>query len=179
MKSIVIVYGSTYGNTAEAAESLAQQLFDHYRVELSMDSVNEADLSGLEDFDAVLLGCSTWHDGKLQDDWEFKFDELEKLNLIGKQVALFGAGDQAGYDSTFQDALGILGRKLRERGAKLIGFTSTAGYQYTKSDGEENGQFMGLALDFDNQANQNAPRISAWVQQLATELSLEPKMVAA
>jgi flavodoxin len=50
MKSIVIVYGSTYGNTAEAAESLAQQLFDNYQVELSMDSVNEADLSGFEEW---------------------------------------------------------------------------------------------------------------------------------
>ncbi len=179
MKSIVIVYGSTYGNTAEAAESLAQKLFDNYQVELSMDSVNEADLSGLEEFDVALLGCSTWHDGKLQDDWEFKFDELEKLNLAGKKIGLFGAGDQAGYDSTFQDALGILGRKLRERGAKLVGFTSTTGYEYSKSDGEENGQFMGLALDFDNQANLNTPRINAWVAQLATELSLEPKMVTA
>ena len=179
MKSIAIVYGSTYGNTAEAAESLAQGLFDNYQVELSLDGVNDADLTGLEDFDAILLGCSTWHDGKLQDDWEFKFDELEKLNLTGKKIALFGAGDQAGYDSTFQDALGILGRKLRQRGAKLVGFTSTAGYQYSKSDGEENGQFMGLALDFDNQADQTAPRIAAWVHQLATELQLESKMVLA
>ena len=179
MSNLVIVYGSTYGNTAEAAESIAQQLFDHYAVELSMDSVGEADLSGLEDFDSVLIGCSTWHDGKLQDDWEFKFDELDQLELKGKFVALFGAGDQVGYDESFQDALGILGRKLRERGAKLIGFTSTVGYEYSKSEGVEGAQFMGLALDFDNQADLNAPRIAAWVGQIATEMGLPAKTLPA
>ena len=175
MSSLVIVYGSTYGNTAEAAESIAQQLFDRYAIELSMDSVGEADLSGLQDFDAMLIGCSTWHDGKLQDDWESKFDELDNLKLNGKFVGLFGAGDQVGYEESFQDALGILGRKLRERGAKLIGFTSTAGYEYSKSEGVEGQEFMGLALDFDNQSDQNAPRIAAWVGQIATEMDLPTK----
>jgi flavodoxin I len=179
MANVVILYGSTYGNTAEAAETIAQTLFDGYNVDISMENVDDADLSGLEDFDLMLLGCSTWHDGKLQDSWEYKFDELDKLNLNGKRVALFGAGDQRGYDETFQDALGILGRKLRERGAQLVGFTGTAGYDFTNSAGVENGQFMGLALDFDNQPELNASRIQAWVKQIATEFQLNRKAVTA
>ena len=90
----------------------------------------------------------------------------------GKFVGLFGAGDQVGYEESFQDALGILGRKLRMRGAKLIGFTSTAGYDYSRSEGVEGARFMGLALDFDNQADLNALRIAAWVGQIATEMNL-------
>jgi flavodoxin I len=179
MENVVIIYGSTYGNTAEAAETIAQMLFDQYDVEISMENVDDADLSGLEDFEFILLGCSTWHDGKLQDSWEYKFDELDKLNLSGKRVGLFGAGDQRGYDESFQDALGILGRKLRERGAQLVGFTSSAGYDFTNSAGLENGQFMGLALDFDNQPELNQTRIEAWVRQIGTEFQLKPKMVEA
>ncbi|MEO0597853.1 MAG: flavodoxin FldA, partial [Chloroflexota bacterium] len=78
------------------------------------------------------------------------------------------------YNENFQDALGILGRELRVRGAKLVGFTSTEGYNFDQSISIEDNQFMGLALDEDNQSDMTDQRIKAWVQQLIQEFDLTP-----
>jgi len=80
--------------------------------------------------------------------------------------AFLGLGDQYGYPDTFCDALGILGRKFVERGAQLVGFTSTEGYDFSDSLGVEEGMFMGLALDEDNESERTGERITDWVWQL-------------
>ncbi|MEO1644220.1 MAG: flavodoxin [Chloroflexota bacterium] len=132
------------------------------------------DISNLKEFDYLILGCPTWNVGELQDDWELELPNLENVDFSGKRVALFGAGDQAHYSDNFQDALGILGRKLRERGATLVGFTSTEGYDYDESVGVENDMFMGLAIDEVNQSDLTGERIEAWVKQLVREFELTP-----
>jgi flavodoxin I len=176
--TVGIFVGSTYGNTEAAAEEIAGTLNERAGVDIEMINVKDDGCGDLVNYDHLLIGCSTWHDGQLQDDWENCLDELQRLDLNGKTVALFGAGDQQGYAFTFQDALGTLGAEFRARGAKLVGFTSTDGYTFSDSKGVENGKFMGLALDFDNQEDQNPIRISAWVSQLITEMKLAQPVAA-
>lgn len=158
--------------TEEAAGKIAARLRE-YGLEPQSFDVYHAELKTMLDFDVLLLGCPTWYVGELQDDWDNRFSELDSLDLRGKRVALFGTGDQICYSDTFQDALGILGEKCRERGAMLIGSWPTDGYDFDDSRGVEDGAFLGLALDDDNQPELTEDRVKRWTRQLVDELNIE------
>ena len=66
--------------------------------------------------------------------------------------------------------MGILFDKLVEKGATIIGKTSTEGYFFQESLAYRNGKFIGLVLDEDNQADLTEPRIEKWVEQLKQEI---------
>ena len=98
-------------------------------------------------------------------------------NFEGKKVAYFGTGDQIGYADNFQDAMGILEEKITELGSTTIGYWPTNGYDHNESkaeqdEGENAGNFVGLALDDDNQPDLTDERIKKWVAQLKTEFGI-------
>ena len=115
------------------------------------------------------MGIPTWNVGQLQDDWLILFPKLDELDFSGKKVALFGVGDQLGYPDNFLDALGMLARKLRERGATLVGRWSTEGYDFSASKAQEGNQFVGLGLDEYNQEDKTDGRIATWLGQVQRE----------
>ncbi len=174
MSIIGLFYGTTAGTTEVSAETI-QSEFDKYQTGLvTLHNIGETDLDELYNYEKLIIGVPTYNIGELQDDWYLIYDDLEVIALTGIQVAMFGHGDQYGYPSTFQDALGILGRRFRDDcGAELVGYTSTDGYDFSDSDGVEDGQFMGLAIDDDFQAHLTDERIAAWVKQLIHEFHLE------
>ena len=163
MDKFKVIYGSSTGNTERAARKIAAAL--------GVEALNVANATSA-DFDAELLiiGSSTWGLGELQDDWSSRVHLLTPANLQGKRVAVFGTGDQSGFSDTFCDAIGILATRAEEAGALLIGQTSATGYLHTSSLAERAGFFCGLALDDDNQPEKTAGRITAWVEQLRSEL---------
>ena len=63
---IGIFYGSSMGNTEEAANFIKSKL----EKESSVINVTEMKKESLNDFDTILLGSSTWGLGDLQDDWD-------------------------------------------------------------------------------------------------------------
>nr|MCU0466683.1 flavodoxin [Anaerolineae bacterium] len=132
------------------------------------------DLSALLDYDHLILGCPTWNIGQLQDDWDIAFPQFDKLDFSGKQVALFGVGDQYGYPDNFIDAVGTLGNKLEERGASLVGFWPCDGYEFSASKAVRNKVFIGLAIDEEHQSKQTPARISQWLEQVIAEFVLRP-----
>ncbi|MBZ0307285.1 MAG: flavodoxin [Anaerolineae bacterium] len=170
--TIGLFYGSTSGNTEMAAEAIQQEFEKIQPGLVALHDIGSTDIDTLMNYEKLIIGVPTYNIGELQDDWYMVFDQLDSLSLAGCQVALFGMGDQYGYSDTFQDALGILGNKLRDIGAELIGFTSTEGYDFSSSLGVENDQFMGLALDEDHQASLTDQRIKAWVGQISHEFAL-------
>ena len=94
MAKALVLFGSTTGNTESVAEYVAKALEGEG---MSVDVLNAAKASpaGLADgYDLVLMGCSTWGDDEieLQEDFQPIFDEMEKANLKGKKVAVFGCG---------------------------------------------------------------------------------------
>jgi flavodoxin I len=170
--TIGLFYGSSNGNT-EGAANLIKEAFDQVQPGMvTLVNVAYADLGTLPDYEKLILGSSSWDNGELQDDWRDVFAELDSFDLAGKQVAVFGFGDQVEYPTTFQDAIGTLAQKARERGAQLVGCWPTEGYTFEQSLAVEDGVFVGLSLDNDNQRQLTAPRISAWVQQLVQEFGL-------
>ena len=91
--SIGIFYGSTTCYTEMAAEKIQAQLnalFDDDLVE--MHNIKDVNLSKTHEFDVVLFGISTWDFGELQEDWESHWDDVYRLDLSGKIIALFGLG---------------------------------------------------------------------------------------
>lgn len=176
MTKIGLFYGSTAGTTAEVAE-LIKQAFDKFQEGLvEMHDIGRVDVATLYDYEKLIIGSPTYNIGELQDDWYYAFDDLADMVLTGVQVALYGLGDQYGYTDTFQDAIGILGRRLRDEcGAELVGYWPTHGYDFEESAGIENDKFMGLALDDDGQAELTAERVQVWVEQLMREFAIEPE----
>lgn len=168
---IGIFYGSTYGNTQEAGEQLVALLGTRLGEPVQIFDMHSTNAEELATYDFVLVGCSTWNDGEIQDDWADRLDEVAELDFSGKFVALFGCGDQITYAETFADALGMIGEQLREKGARLIGKWPTEGYDFVFSRADlGDGHFIGLPLDYDNQSELTASRLSAWADQLVTEV---------
>ena len=172
MTKIGLYFGTTTGNTEEIANQIKETFEELVPDSIEVFNVADDDLSTMPDFQALILGIPTWDDGVMQYDWDEVVSELDEMDFEDKKAAIFGLGDQMGYPDTFQDAIGILGKKMQECGAQLVGYTSTEGYDFDESCGVEDGRFMGLALDVDNDVDLVDEKITAWVKQIKEEFGL-------
>lgn len=163
MQKIGIFYGSTGGNTENAARQIQQELGAD---NAQLFDVSNAKIADIEQFTNIILGTSTWGIGDLQDDFEGFLPDLKSADLTGKTVAIFGCGDQDSYADSFVDGMGEIWEVVSEKGCNVIGQTNTSGYSHTESRAEMGGEFVGLALDEDNQPNLTAERIKEWVQNI-------------
>ena len=161
-----IIYGSDTGNTEVIAEDLVK-LLDEPEV-LTVDELEESDWEGNE---LYILGIPTWYDGELQSDWEDYLDNFQKINFTGKTIAIFGLGDQVGYDEWFCDGVGILADIVEKNGGTVIGNWPTDGYEFESSKAvmNTNNTFYGLCIDEDNQPELTQERLKKWVEQLKNE----------
>jgi flavodoxin I len=162
--NIRLFYGSSTGNTERVAE-LIKDAWD----DITVAAIGDADPEDLAEADGLILGTSTWDDGELQEDWVAWMENFDDIDLSGKKVALFGLGDGVGFADNFLDAMGTLYAKVVERGASIIGFWPTEGYEYSVSTALIDGKFCGLGIDEDNQADQTDERVEAWVEQIKGE----------
>ncbi|MEM7032461.1 MAG: flavodoxin [Chloroflexota bacterium] len=172
-----LFYGSTTGVTEYVAEQIAEAWETAGQKPLVPINITNIDhVSQIVDYEYLVLGIPTWNVGQLQDDWEILFPSLDNLDFRGKKIAVFGIGDAHGYPKNFLDAVGMLGEKLQERGATLVGYWSTEGYDFDESLALIDGQFMGLGIDEVSQADLTETRITQWVQQLIEEFKIEVVM---
>jgi flavodoxin I len=119
-----------------------------------------------------ILGVPTWYDGVLQSDWEDYFDDFKQIDFNGKTVAIFGLGDQIGYDEYFVDGIGILAKVVIENGGRVIGNWTTDNYSFAESKALINKDyFYGLPLDQDNEDELTLGRLEKWVEQLKNEIA--------
>ena len=166
MKTIGIFYGSSTGNTGDAVEAIKNELGDNVA---EIFDVSDAKVEDLNKFPNIILGTSTWGAGDLQDDFEDFLGGIDSIDLSGKTVALFGMGDQESHGETYIDGLAEVYKKVIEKGATVVGATSSDGYEHESSEAEVDGNFVGLALDEDNQSELSEERISNWVKDIKTK----------
>lgn len=167
---IGLFYGTTTGTTQSIAETIKDILGEDF---VDLYDISEAEPEEFSEYKYLMIGCSTWNLGDLQSDWDSFFDNLDEIDFDGKTVAYFGPGDQIGYGTTFQDAMGMLEEKISSLGGTTVGYTSTEGYDFNESKAVRDGnKFCGLAIDEDNQSDLTEQRVMAWIEQLKKELNL-------
>ncbi len=152
-----IFYASSTGNTKEVAERLAQNLDGVATFDIGTNGVGE-----MASYDKLILGSSTWGEGELQDDWLEYWEDFCELDFSGKTVALFGLGDQEGYEDNFLDAMGMIHEQVVQAGGTVVGHWPAEGYGFEDSKALSGDEFVGLALDEDNQDELTEKRLKTW-----------------
>ena len=165
MKETIIVYGSTSGNCESVANRIAKALGL-----TSVISASELTKELVNNNANLILGSSTWGSGDLQDEWYDAIEVIKSSDLTGKTVAVFGCGDSCGFSTTFCEAMKTLYDAAKASGANMIGAVSVDGYTYDDSAAVVDGEFVGLALDEDNECDKTDSRISAWVEAIKPQL---------
>lgn len=173
MSRIGLFYGSSTCYTEIAAEKIRDFFADVEGVELELFDVSKDPIQRMTEYDYLILGIPTWDYGELQEDWEAVWSDLAELDFAGKQVAIYGCGDQVGYPEWFQDAMGYLHDQVVQQGAEIRGYWPAAGYQFTSSAAlaGDKKHFVGLALDEENEFEESDERIRRWCTQLLEEFS--------
>ena len=164
---IALIYSFNTTKTSKNAEKVKKAFGKDFDIE--MVDVEEIDEESFLSYENMVLGVPTWFDGELPNYWDEFMPAIEHMKLKGKKVALLGLGDQVGYPENFVDGIGLLATAMEKHGAKIIGLTSPKGYTFERSVALRDGQFLGLALDIENQAALTDERIKAWVEQLKKE----------
>ena len=116
---VILVYGSTTGNTEMLAEHVAAGL-ERGLASVTVKNVTEASVDELADYDAIVFGCSTWGEGDLQDDFVDFHEAMNGVSLEGKKAAVFGPGDSEEYPDSFCKAVDILEETLKKCGAEIV-----------------------------------------------------------
>ncbi len=168
MDKVGIFYGSSTGNTRDAATQL-RGAFGERNADLY--DVSEVTAERVLQYRNLVFAASTWGTGEMQDDWERFLPALRRLDLAEKRIALLALGDQQNYPETFAGWMGALADELVAAGGVVVGSTEVRKYAFSASNSVRDGRFLGLVLDEDNQAGLSAERIARWVRQLRREFA--------
>jgi flavodoxin short chain len=121
MANVLIVYGSTTGNTEWVAGKLQDQIKAAGH-SVDCEKVGGVKASGLcSGKDLVLFGCSTWGQDEieLQDDFIPLYEAFDSIGASGVKTAVFGCGDE---DYThFCGAVDAITEKLNALGSTVVG----------------------------------------------------------
>lgn len=168
---IALIYGTTTGNTGDIAEKV-QKILGTDNVDLF--DVKNADLEVINEYSFIIFAIPTWDYGEVQEDWEEVWEDLDNYDYSDKIMAFIGLGDQLGYGEWFLDAMGMLHKKVVERGATIVGYWPVEGYEFEASLAltDDKSQFVGLALDEDTQRDQTEERLEAWCELIKEEMAL-------
>jgi len=167
MAKIGLFYATESGTTRKVAHLIRKHIGES---EVDIHDVAKASAEYLNRYDAIIFGTPTLGMGELPETLDAFMPNLDEVDFTAKTVALFGLGNQEDYPDEFVDALGILYRKLKKRGARPIGFWPTDSFVFTKSKAVVNGQFVGLVIDHDNQEDMTPERVRNWVEIVRPEM---------
>lgn len=164
MSKIAILYGSSGGNT----ESVAKRVQDLFDGDADIYNVENVALNEIKDYPYFIIGTSTTGVGDLQDDWDGFLPAFSKLDFTGKTVAIFGLGDSASFSSSFAESIRVIYDEINDK-VNIVGQVPDEGYTYDDSTAVEDGQWLGLPIDEDNEYDLTDDRLAAWVEGLKKE----------
>ena len=178
MSRIGLFFASSTGNTRRIAKAIKKRFEDDFMAEAL--NVNKATPELVAGYSYLILGTSTLGGGQLPGlstdcmggGWEEFLPRLKDVDFSGKTVALFGLGDQAKYPDEFVDAMGIIYEYVTARGARVVGSWPADDYDFISSKALVNDEFVGLALDQENQKGFTDTRLETWLKQIAPEFDL-------
>jgi flavodoxin I len=152
MAKIGLFFATQTGKTEGVAEIIKDELGDSNVDIYDMANATSGDFDG---YYYLIIGSPTWDIGELPADWEAFFPELDNINFSDKIIAYFGTGDQVGYADNY-----------------TVGQWPTKDYDFDASKAVKNGEFVGLALDEDNQGDLTEARVKEWLQLVKPSFGL-------
>lgn len=173
MANIGIFCGTAGGTSLIVANAIAEA-FDVEEENLINMEEDFDDIEQLLEYDILFIGSSTWGQGDVHHEWVDPQLEIEQENidLSGKTVALFGAGDSVKHGEHFCSALGKLHKTFKNAGANIVGFVPESDYKYEFSLAKFEDKFCGLAIDEHNEKEKTQSRIENWISLLKNEINL-------
>lgn len=118
MKAI-IAYSSLTGNTETCAEWIRDFLEEDGHLVRLEDAANIYP-EVVSDYDLVILGTPTYWGGEPTEEFNQFLDEMDRLDLSGQNVAVFGLGDEEGYPMEFCRAVDTVEKHLQKVGAHQV-----------------------------------------------------------
>ncbi|MBN1387049.1 MAG: flavodoxin [Bacteroidales bacterium] len=173
MKKIGIFYSPSGGRTEKVAKriGLLLKLDDSDVNSLEGISINDIDKYENIIFGIATIGKETWDAEHIDSGWFDFMPELEKADLHGKKIAIYGLGDHVRWPNHFVDAMGELYQLLKGKGIDTIGKVSPDDYTFEESDALVDGMFVGLPIDEDFQPDLTEQRINEWVRQIKKQFN--------
>ncbi|HAX97045.1 MAG TPA: flavodoxin [Prolixibacteraceae bacterium] len=163
MEKIGIFYSFNSQKTKLIGEKIIEMFKEGEIEAINAETVTEEEFLK---YDRMILGVPTWFDGELPNYWDEFVPAIEDLDMSGKKIAIYGLADQKSYPENFGDAVGLMANLLKQRGAEIVGETSTEGYTFESSRAIKNDKFVGLILDQENQARLTQARLDMWIKQV-------------
>lgn len=120
MAKVQIVFGSNSGNTEMVCQYLQTQLLN-FGHDVSLDRCEHFPENQLLGHDLLIIGCSTYEHGALEDHFRYSFwPRIQGLDLKGQKCAAIGLGDSK-YDTDYNIESGrIIERYFNEHGGNII-----------------------------------------------------------
>ncbi len=133
MKEVLVVYGTCSGNAELVAQAIAEGLSDaNLNVSVKRSELVKAEI--VKDFRLIVLVCSTWNVGKLNDNY-IQFDkDFREMNLKDHYVGIVGLGDSSNYD-IFCGAADVMELSVERTSATQLG-------ESLRVDGPPHGRLM-------------------------------------
>ncbi|MFC1904160.1 flavodoxin family protein [Chloroflexota bacterium] len=113
MASVIVIYESKYGNTKAVAESIIEGIGEVSGAEAVLNELKEVDINQLVDFDMILIGSPNHVGGATRGIRKF-IDELGKLELKGKQIAVFDTYLGGDYEKAVKKMEKQIGQKVSQ-----------------------------------------------------------------
>lgn len=178
MARIGLFFSSSTGNTRRIAKAIKKRFDDDTMAEAL--NVNRAAPELFASYSLLILGTSTLGAGALPGlstdcmggGWEEFLPKIEHMDFSGKTIALFGLGNQDKYPDEFVDAMGILYEFFKARGASFAGTWPADDYDFISSRALVNNEFVGLALDQENQKLFTDARVEQWLKSISPGFGL-------
>ncbi len=169
MNKTVLIFWPKGGNVENAANLIAKEYGD-----INVKPINEVNADTFLQHDKFIiggstLGAETWEGTQNESPWNSFFSDVKKHDFSSKKVALFGLGDQVLWSTNFVDGLAIIHNAFVKAKAKIVGKWPTKGYDFTDSQAVDGDNFVGLALDDDQQEELTDERVKVWVKQIKKE----------
>lgn len=93
MSKILISYTSMTGHNEKIANHLEKYLADKGQ-EVTLEQLVDTDAYDLPEYDAVIIGSYTYHDGDLPDEAEDFYEDLKDVDLDRTKFAVFGSSSK-------------------------------------------------------------------------------------
>jgi len=119
MSSVLIIFGSTGGNTELVCDKVSEVLIQN-KHSVTIKRAEQTALTDLEGFDVLVFASSTYGQGLLQDYIEPIYFEIKKIGLKGKKCTVIGLGDNKYNVEYVVEAARILENMVKDSGGELV-----------------------------------------------------------